>query len=272
MKARHPFVHYHWYDEDLGWGISCGVLGSPNLQSLLGVLKRQHVEDPIQYPQYLILTTGQGASTLRRRHSDPLPLSELISLYTDDEIWVRVLGNPGKDPLDLLVLESRQDQGVGQDQTPAPASSRHPLFDLKAWDRWGKWDDMGYGDDDDDDESHNNGSSSQDEDNLDHSHDDDDRVQPGQGHSPDHSARDIIQGDKESFLCFSFNVLSNHISRTTTGTEVNPSMRTPHGAIILRSEIHRADVPGIHDTGHLRSSGLESGGLLFKRIPGLQNS
>jgi len=132
------------------------------------------------------------------------------------------------------------------------------LFDLKARDWWGQWDETGYRDDNDDDESHNNGSSSQDEDNVDHSHDDDERVQPGQGHSPDQSARDIIQGDEESFLCFSFNVLSNHISRTTTGTEVNLSMRTPQGAIILRSVIHQADVPGIHDTSHLRSSRLES--------------
>jgi len=129
-----------------------------------------------------------------------------------------VLGNPGKERLDLLVLACRQDQGAGRDETPAPASCRHRLFDLKASDLWRQWDDTGYRDDDDDDESYNNGSSSQDEDNVDHSHDDHERVQPGQGHSPDQSARDIIQGDEETFLCFSFNVLSNHISRTMTGT------------------------------------------------------
>jgi len=77
-KAGHPFLHYPWYDEDSGGGIASGVLASPNLQSLLGVLKRQHVVDPIQYPPYLIGATGQGASALRRRRSDPLPLSELI--------------------------------------------------------------------------------------------------------------------------------------------------------------------------------------------------
>jgi len=102
-----------------------GVLASPNLQSILGVLKRQHVEDPIQYPRYLIGATGQGAIPLLRRLSDPLPLFELIFLYTDADIWVWLLANPGKDPLDLLVLESCQDQAEGRDETPAPASTLH---------------------------------------------------------------------------------------------------------------------------------------------------
>jgi len=192
------------------------------------------------------------------------PLSKLIFLYTDDDIRVWLLANPGKDPLDLLVLESRQDQGEGRDETPAPASSGHPFFDRKAWERWGQWDDMGAGDDDDDDdESLKDGSGSEDEDNVDHSHNDNDRVPPGQVHTPDRRGREIIQGDEVSFLLFSFNILSNHISRTTMGTAVNRSVGTPQGAIILPSEIHQADVPGIHDTGiqtlgHQRRSRLES--------------
>jgi len=66
MKAGHSFLHYPGYDEDTGGGIAWGVLASPNLQSLRGMLKRQDVEDPIQYPPYLIRATGQGASALRR--------------------------------------------------------------------------------------------------------------------------------------------------------------------------------------------------------------
>jgi len=50
------------------------------------------------------------------RLADPLPLSELIFLYTDDDIHVWLRANPGKDPLNLLVLESRKDQGEGQDE------------------------------------------------------------------------------------------------------------------------------------------------------------
>ena len=137
-KAGHPFLHYLSYDEDSGRGIAWGVLASPNLQSLLSVLKRQHVEDRIQYPRYLFGATGQGANALRRRLADPLTLLELIFLYTDDDIRVWLLANPGKDPPDLLVLESRQDQGEGRDQTPAPAAGGHPFFDRKAWDRWGQ--------------------------------------------------------------------------------------------------------------------------------------
>jgi len=264
MKAGHPFLQNPWYDEDSGGGIAWGVLASRNLQSLLSVLRRQHMEDPIQYPRYLIGAMGQGASAIRRGPSDPLPLSGLIFLYTDDNIRVWLLANPGKDPLDLLVLESRQDQGEGRAETPASASGGHPFFDRKAWDRWGQWDDIGVGDDDDDDDaSHNDGSSSQDEDNVDHSHHKDDRVPAGQVHTPDRRGRDMIQGDEVSFLLFSFNILSNQISRTTTGTAVKRSLGTPQGVIILLSEIHQADVPGIHDTGiqtldHLRRSGLES--------------
>ena len=79
-------------------------------------------------------------------------------------MWL--LGNPGKDPLDLLVLESYQEQGEGRDETPAPASGGNPCFDPKARDRWGQWDDIGPRDDDDDDESLIDCSGSQDEDNL----------------------------------------------------------------------------------------------------------
>jgi len=221
----------------------------------------------------------QGARALRRRPSDTLPLSELIFLYTADDIRVWLPANPGKDPLDLRVLESRQDQGEGRDETPAPASSGHPLFDRKAWYQSGQWDDIGAGDDNDDDDagSLKDGSGSQDEDNVNRGHHDNDWVLPGQVHTPDRRGRDIIQDDEVSFLLFSFNILFNYISRTTTGTAVNRSVGTPQRAIILPSEIHQPDEPGIHDTGiqtlgHLRRSGLESSGLLFTRIPGLQNS
>ena len=176
-------------------------------------------------------------------------------------MWLRA--NPGKDPLNLLVLESRKDQGEGQDENQAPASGGHPFFDGKAWDRWGQWEDIGAEDEDDDDESHNDGSCSQDVDNVDHSHPDNDRVPLPQGHTPDRHGRDIIQCDEVSFLLFSFNILSNHIFSTMMGTAVNQRVGTPQGAIILSSAIHLAHVPGIHDTGiqplgHLRNRGLES--------------
>ena len=95
----------------MGGAIAWGVLASPNLKSLLGILKLQHVEDPMEYPRYLIGATGLGASTLRGQPAEPLPLSELIFLYNDDEIRVWLLANLGEEPLDLLVLEACQGQG-----------------------------------------------------------------------------------------------------------------------------------------------------------------
>ena len=76
----------------------------------------------------------QGASLLRRRPLDPLPLSELIFLYKDDDIRAWLLANPGKDLLDLLVLEARLGQD-DRDVTPAPAFGRYPFLDGKLWDR-----------------------------------------------------------------------------------------------------------------------------------------
>jgi len=56
---------------------------------------------------------------------------------------------------------------------------------------------MGAGDDDNDNDSLNEGTSSQDEDNVGCSHHDNDRVPPGQVHTPDRHSRDIIQVDKK---------------------------------------------------------------------------
>ena len=189
---------------------------------------------------------------------------EIIFLYTDDDIRVWLHANPGKDPLDLRVLELHQDQGEGRDETPAPVSSGHPFFDRKAWHQWGQGEDIGAGDDNDNDdnESLNAGSGSQDEDNVDPRHHHDDRVPPGQVHTAARRARHFIECDEVSFLLFSFNILSNHISRPTRQTAVNRSVGTPQGAIILPSEIHKPDIPRIHNTviqtlRHLRRSWLE---------------
>jgi hypothetical protein len=262
-KAGHPFLGYPWYDEDLGGGIAWGVLASPNLQCLLGVLKRQHVEDPIQYPRYLIGATGLGASALRQQPSEPLPLSELIFLYNDDDIRVWLLANPGKDPLDLLVLEARQDQGEDTQETPTPASGGHPFFDRQAWERWGQWDDIGAGDgDDDDDDDHDgeslngSGSGSQEEDNADHRHHGDENVTSAAAHTPDRRISGIIQVDEVSvFVQHAFQctqhldriLLANHTPRMTMRT-ANRSVGTPQGVIIRPPEIPQADRQLIHDT------------------------
>jgi len=57
----------------------------------------------------------------------------------------------------------------------------------------------------------------------------------------------MIPGDELSFLFFSFNILSKHISTTSTATAVNRSLETRHGPIIVPSEIQQGDVQVIHD-------------------------
>jgi len=137
------------------------------MQTLLRVLKRQQMEQAIGYRRYLIGATGQGASSLALQTSDPLPLSELIFLYKDDDIRAWLLANPGKDPIDLFVLEARQGQGGNRDTTPAPLSARYPFFNRKARDRWGQAHDTGEEEDYSDDEGDNTNISTHEEGNDD---------------------------------------------------------------------------------------------------------
>jgi hypothetical protein len=118
-------------------------MGTPSIQSMLGVVKRQRVEGAIRCPRYLLGATGEGARLLRRAPSDPLPLRELIFLREDEDIRAWLLANDGKHPLDLMVLEPRLGEGEGRDQTPAPAHGRYPFFDRKVWDRCGRAGDIG---------------------------------------------------------------------------------------------------------------------------------
>jgi hypothetical protein len=99
------------------------------------------VEEEIRCPRYLIGATGEGAARLSRAPEEPLPLRQLIFLYRDDDIRAWLLANNGKDPLDLMVLESRPDQGEDGDQTPEPANGRYPFFDRKVWDHAGQAED-----------------------------------------------------------------------------------------------------------------------------------
>jgi len=98
-------------------------------------------------------------------------------------MWM--LANPGKDPLDLLVLQSLHDQREGRGETPVPASDGHPFFKYKVWNHWGQRDVIGAGDDHHHHESLNEGSGSQDKDNVDRSHHDNEPVRPGVLNTPD---------------------------------------------------------------------------------------
>jgi hypothetical protein len=106
---------------------------------VLRMIKAQRVEKEVGYPRYLIGATGQGARSVRLEPRNPLSLSDLIFLHGDEDVRVWFLANQqdGKEPLDLMVLESRQGEGEEEgDQTPEPAGGRYPFFDRNVWDRY----------------------------------------------------------------------------------------------------------------------------------------
>ena len=132
--AQHPFLGHPWCLRDLDRGIAWGVLATPSIRDLLRVVRGQDVEEEINSPRYLIGSTGEGATRLRQDPEEPLPLRQLIFLNRDDNIPAWLLANNGHDPLDLLVLESRPEDGDDLDETPKPPNARYPFFDRDVWD------------------------------------------------------------------------------------------------------------------------------------------
>jgi len=134
--AQHPFLGHPWCLRDSDRGIAWGGLATPSIRDLLRVVRGQDVEEEINNPRYLISATGEGATRLRQDPEEPLPLRQLIFLNRDDDIRAWLLANNGHDPLDLLVLESRPEDGDDVDETPEPANGRYPFFDHDVWDEW----------------------------------------------------------------------------------------------------------------------------------------
>ena len=97
------------------------------------MVREQDVEEDIPCPRYLIVATGEGAARLRQDPEDPLPLPQLILLNRDDNICVWFLTNSGQDRLDLMVIESRPEDGEDPDETPEPPIVRYPFFDHAIW-------------------------------------------------------------------------------------------------------------------------------------------
>jgi len=118
--AQHPFLGHPWCVRDLDPGIASAVLATPTIRDLLRGVKGQDVEEEINCPRYLIGATGESATKLRQ----DLPLRQLIFLNRDDDIRAWLLANNGHDPLDLMVLESRPEEGDNLDETPKPPNGR----------------------------------------------------------------------------------------------------------------------------------------------------
>jgi len=132
--AQHPFLSHLWCVRDSDRGIAWGVLATPSIRDLLRVVRGQAVEEEIHCPEYLIGATCGGATKLRQDPEDPLPMRQLIFLNRDDDIRAWLLANNGHDPLDLIVLEPRPEDGDDLDKTPEPPIGRYPFCDGDVWD------------------------------------------------------------------------------------------------------------------------------------------
>jgi len=130
---QHPFLGHPWCVRDSDRGIAWGVLTPPSIADLLHLVRAQDVEEEIKCPRYLIGATSEGPTRLRQDPEEPLPLRQHILLNRDDDIRAWFLANNGHDPLDLLVLESRPEDGEHPDQTPEPPDGTLPFFDGKVW-------------------------------------------------------------------------------------------------------------------------------------------
>jgi len=134
--AQHPFFGHPWCVRDSDRGIAWGVLATPSIRDLLRVVRGQDFEEEINCPRYLIGATGEGATKLPQDPEDPLPMRQLIFLNRDDDIRAWLLANNGHDPLDLMVLETRPEDGDDLDETPEPPNGRNPFFNRDVWDEW----------------------------------------------------------------------------------------------------------------------------------------
>jgi len=85
-QAEHPFLGHPGWQNGSHRGIACGVLESPSIKSLLGVIKAQGAEKAILCPQYLIGATREGSNALSLDPAAPLPLRDLIFLHKDDDL------------------------------------------------------------------------------------------------------------------------------------------------------------------------------------------
>jgi len=129
LPTVHRFLGHPWFVNDSDRGIAWGVLTTPSIMDLLRVVRAQDVEEEIRCPRYLIGATGEGAAMLSQKPDDPLPLRQLIFLNRNDDIRAWFLPNKGHDPLDVMVLKSRREDGEDLDETPEPPNGRYPFFD-----------------------------------------------------------------------------------------------------------------------------------------------
>jgi len=225
-QGEHAFLGHPWWQNGSDRGIAWGVLESPSIKNLLGVIKAHRTVEAILCPRYLIGATRQGSNALSLDPTAPLPLRDLIFLHKDDYLRAWLLANDGKQPLDLMVLESRLEEAGDDRSTPEPVGGRHPFFDRNVCDHSGQAEDIVGGiqwDDEDDEDDHivvrNRLMRQQSGERWDEIEDmDDDEDDEGAEGEEDDTEEDVAEGKRESqmpqewqtivvdvsLLCFSY--------------------------------------------------------------------
>ena len=94
-QGEHAFLGHPWCQNGSDRGIAWGVLVSPSIKNLLGVIKAQRAEEAILSPRYLISATREGSNALSRDPTAPLPFRDLIFLHKDDDLRAWLLANDG---------------------------------------------------------------------------------------------------------------------------------------------------------------------------------
>jgi len=141
-QGEHAFLGHPWWQNGSDRGIACGVLASPSIKNLLGVIKAQGAEEPNLCPRHLIGATREVSNALSLDPTAALPLQDLIFLHKDDDLRAWLLANDGKHPLDLMGLESRLDEAADDKSMPEPVGGRHPFFDCNVRDHAGQAEDI----------------------------------------------------------------------------------------------------------------------------------
>jgi len=141
-QCDHAFLGHPWWQNGSDRGIAWGVLESPSIKNLLGVIKAQAAKQVILCPGYLIGATREGSNALSLDPTAPLPLRDLVFFLKDSNLRAWLLANDGKHPLDLMVLGSRLEEAGDDRSMMEPVGGRHRFCNRNVWDHSGQAEDI----------------------------------------------------------------------------------------------------------------------------------
>ena len=141
-QGEHAFLGHPWWQNGSDRGIAWGVLQSPSIKNLLGLIKAQRPEETMLCARYLMGTTREGSNALSLDPTAPLHLRDLIFLHKDDDPQAWLLANDDKHPLDLMVLESRREEAEDDRSILEPIRGRQSFIDRNVYDHSGQAEDI----------------------------------------------------------------------------------------------------------------------------------